>query len=431
MRRGAYGAVLAVAFASVVFAASAAAGNPHGSPAGVHVSGHAGAHATVTAHAHGNAHATSSGGAAGVHTVVGVRAHGQAHGNAGVRAGAIAGTHAVTTTHTNGHANAVLHSGLDTHAKAHVQTTGSVAANLRAGVKPSATTGFNALVSASSNRTKLYGNGMTAGQIALLAGMGSAMLLGPGNSQAHLVLCGNRLFEVHALKAHLGACGNTVGVTTGTFTPTGAGAAVGFGVSPTQTSLSPGLQGGLKPSATTGFNALVSASSNQTKLYGNGMTAGQIALQAGTGGVMLFGPGNSQAHLVLCGNRVVDVHALKAHAGACTTGVTLGTTSVVLSSSTPSIAAVTAQSSAALGANTSAATTRANVATKAKGRAGGVLGATATQAKSKATGAVLGATAHRGTLPFTGLALALPIGLALMLLVSGLGIRRAARSQNE
>ena len=320
MRRGAYGAVLAVAFASVVFAASAAAGNPHGLPAGVHVSGHAGAHATVTAHAHGNAHATSSGGAAGVHTVVGVRAHGQAHGNAGVRAGAIAGTHAVTTTHTNGHANAVLHSGLATHAKGHVQTTGSVAANLRAGVKPS---------------------------------------------------------------------------------------------------------------ATTGFNALVSASSNQTKLYGNGMTAGQIALQAGTGGVMLFGPGNSQAHLVLCGNRVVDVHALKAHAGACTTGVTLGTTSVVLSSSTPSIAAVGAQSSAALGANTSAATTRANVATKAKGRAGGVLGATATQAKSKATGAVLGATAHRGTLPFTGLALALPIGLALMLLVSGLGIRRAARSQNE
>ena len=320
MRRGAYGAVLAVAFASVVFAASAAAGNPHGSPAGVHVSGHAGAHATVTAHAHGNAHATSSGGAAGVHTVVGVRAHGQAHGNAGVHAGAIAGTHAVTTTHANGHANAVLHSGLATHAKAHVQTTGSVAANLRAGVKPSATTGFTALVSASSNRTKLYGNGMTAGQIALLAGMGSAMLLGPGNSQAHLVLCGNRLFEVHALKAHLGACGNTVGVTTGTFTSTGAG---------------------------------------------------------------------------------------------------------------PSIAAVGAQSSAALGANTSAATTRANVATKAKGRAGGVLGATATQAKSKATGAVLGATAHRGTLPFTGLALALPIGLALMLLVSGLGIRRAARSQNE
>src|SRR5205085_10259908 len=103
--------------------------------------------------------------------------------------------------------------------------------------------------------------------------------------------------------------------------------------------------------------------------------------------------GFPRAPLASFGPAVIgNASALKGHAGACTTGVTIGTTSVVLSSSMPSIAAVGAQSSAALGANTSAATARANVATKAKGRAGGVLGATATQAKSKATGAVLGAT---------------------------------------
>ena len=49
---------------------------------------------------------------------------------------------------------------------------------------------------------------------------------------------------------------------------------------------------------------------------------------------------------------------------------------------------------------------------------------------SNATGAVLGATSHQGALPFTGLALGVPLGLGVMLLVSGLGIRRAARSRS-
>src|SRR5207248_5255483 len=68
-----------------------------------------------------------------------------------------------------------------------------------------------------------------------------------------------------------------------------------------------------------------SASSNQTKLYGNGMTAGQFALQTGFGGAVLFGPGNSQAYMVLCGGRVIDVHALMAHLSVCGVGVTAGT----------------------------------------------------------------------------------------------------------
>src|SRR5205823_2242558 len=73
------------------------------------------------------------------------------------------------------------------------------------------------------------------------------------------------------------------------------------------------------PSSASGFNTTALAVSNQTKLYGNGQTAGQIALGAGYSG-MLFGPGNSQPHKTLCGNKSIDVHALKAQATACTAG---------------------------------------------------------------------------------------------------------------
>jgi hypothetical protein len=381
MKRGVYGAVLAAALASVVFASSAAAGNPHGTPASAHVTAHASVHATLKTHGH--VHATSSS-STGVHSHTGV------HTNTGV------------TAHT--------------HGNAHVQTTSSVGSSVNTGVKSSATTHFNTVASASSNQTKLYGNGMTAGQIALQAGQGSATLFGPGNSQAHLVLCGTRLFDVHALKAHLGTCAGTVGV------PVVVGTtSTGTGVQP-QISVSAGL----KPSATSGFNTVVSASSNQTKLYGNGMTAGQIALLAGQGGVMLLGPGTSQAHLVLCGTHVFDVHALKAQAGVCTTGVSSTPTTI---GATSSVTAPSASTSATTSTGASTSTSGA-VTIKGKGHArGSVLGATASQTGSANASGVLAATAHRSTLPFTGLALGLPIGLALMLLVGGLGIRRAARSQ--
>ena len=194
----------------------------------------------------------------------------------------------------------------------------------------------------------------------------------------------------------------------------------------------------MKPSAKTGFNTLVSASSNQTKLYGNGLTAGQIALLGGMGGAMLFGPGNSQAHLVLCGGRAFDVHALKAHVGACTTTATAGGTALSATVSPNTVGAATnahGSSAAQTGLSTSAglsasAGAHGTVATGANTSAtGGVLGTTATAASGNSNaGAVLGATTQSGNLPFTGLALGVPLGLALMLLVSGLAMRRAARS---
>lgn len=74
---------------------------------------------------------------------------------------------------------------------------------------------------------------------------------------------------------------------------------------------------GVKPSNSTQHDTHAAASSNQTKQYGNGKTAGQIATQAGYGDATLHGPGNSQPHKTSCGGHEVDVHALKAHGGDC------------------------------------------------------------------------------------------------------------------
>jgi hypothetical protein len=70
---------------------------------------------------------------------------------------------------------------------------------------------------------------------------------------------------------------------------------------------------GVKPSNTTKHDTHAAASSDQTKQYGNGQTAGQIATQAGYGDATLHGPGNSQPHKTAAcpGGHEVDVHALK------------------------------------------------------------------------------------------------------------------------
>src|SRR6476659_7894434 len=70
---------------------------------------------------------------------------------------------------------------------------------------------------------------------------------------------------------------------------------------------------GVKPSNTTDHDTYATASSDKTKVYGNGKTAGQIATQAGYGNAVLHGPGNSQPHKTApCpGGHEVDVHAWK------------------------------------------------------------------------------------------------------------------------
>jgi hypothetical protein len=73
-------------------------------------------------------------------------------------------------------------------------------------------------------------------------------------------------------------------------------------------------QPGVKPTNETAHDTHAAASSDETKQYGNGKTAGQIAVQNGAAPTtILHGPGNSQPHKAApcSGGHEVDVHALK------------------------------------------------------------------------------------------------------------------------
>lgn len=75
---------------------------------------------------------------------------------------------------------------------------------------------------------------------------------------------------------------------------------------------------GVKPSSDTAKDTHAAASSKETKQYGNGQTAGAIAVDNGaTGSTVLHGPGNSQPHKATpcSGGHEVDVHALKGRRG--------------------------------------------------------------------------------------------------------------------
>jgi hypothetical protein len=79
------------------------------------------------------------------------------------------------------------------------------------GVKPSNDTAHDTHAEAQSDKTKEYGNGQTAGQIAEQNGAaGNTSLHGPGNSQPHKAApcSGGHEVDVHALKSHRsGSCG--------------------------------------------------------------------------------------------------------------------------------------------------------------------------------------------------------------------------------
>ena len=88
------------------------------------------------------------------------------------------------------------------------------------------------------------------------------------------------------------------------------------------TSSAPASGQGVKPANDTAHDTHAAASSNKTKLYGNGKTAGQIAIHNGASpSTVLHGPGNSQPHKAApcSGGHEVDVHALKSrrHGKSC------------------------------------------------------------------------------------------------------------------
>jgi len=189
--------------------------------------------------------------------------------------------------------------------------------------------------------------------------------------------------------------------------------------------------GRARAGARSSVHASTASSANQTKLYGNGQTAGQIATQARFGSATLHGPGNSQPHKVLCGPHEVDVHALKAHAAKCAAAAAAAGVAATVSaavSTQPSVASSAAGQAptTAAAAKAAAAAKRAEASAKAKPSThkGGVLGAKAQLASAtKHVSRAILATA-KGTLPFTGLGLALPILLGLALIAGGYGLRR-------
>jgi hypothetical protein len=181
---------------------------------------------------------------------------------------------------------------------------------------------------------------------------------------------------------------------------------------------------GLKPSSVTSHNTLAPASSNATKLYGNGKTAGQIATQAGFGSSTLYGPGNSQPHKVICGPHNVDVHALKAHAAACAAAAVAASLSPTASAQ-PAVSSVAAQTPTVPATQSKSAGAKGEQAS----HGGGVLGARAALASvTKPVSRAVLASVRKGTLPFTGLGLWMPILFGLALIAGGYGLRRKAGS---
>ena len=194
-----------------------------------------------------------------------------------------------------------------------------------------------------------------------------------------------------------------------------------------KTQAQPTVSAGVKPASATGKNTLEAATSNKTKLYGNGKTAGQIAVQAGFGGSMLYGPGNSQPHKTACGPHMIDVHALKAH-GAAACAATSSSSSVsaeVTSGVSPAVSAAAAAQAAGKSGVLSA---KASAPAKTNKHASGVLSAKAALAATAKKPLRLVATVRHGNLPFTGLALWMPMALGLGLIATGLAMRRKGNS---
>ena len=180
---------------------------------------------------------------------------------------------------------------------------------------------------------------------------------------------------------------------------------------------------GVKPSNDTAHDTYAAASSAETKQYGNGKTAGQIAVQNGAApSTILHGPGNSQPHKAApcSGGHEVDVHALKAkRRTAC------GTQTPSAPQSTPDPGKV---SDPAHGPNT-AGNTPVSSASSPSIPNTSVSATPAVSAKHvrvesengvlSATGAIGG-----GTLPFTGFPLWVVALTAVALIALGLTLRR-------
>jgi hypothetical protein len=179
---------------------------------------------------------------------------------------------------------------------------------------------------------------------------------------------------------------------------------------------------GVKPSNTTQHETHAAASSDKTKKYGNGKTAGQIAITNGAAAsTILHGPGNSQPHKAAgcTGRHEVDVHALKArgHRKGCGTSSTPGGTPSGNAGSNPTV-------SSEPKLETSTPAGPAKPADPGTSQPAGSVASGSTQSSHGVLGAA--AVVAHGTLPFTGVQLWAVVLFALTLVAIGLALRRQA-----
>lgn len=197
-------------------------------------------------------------------------------------------------------------------------------------------------------------------------------------------------------------------------------------------------QSGVKPSNDTAHDTHAAASSEETKLYGNGKTAGQIAQQNGAApNTVLHGPGNSQPHKAspCAGGHEVDVHALKGKRGGSCGSASPPPHPTPNPVVTPDpvknpdpVKSPDPAKEPTTGPSTNPAVTPAGTVvisgsvsvTKVTGKHRGRHAASGLLAATEAVG--------RGTLPFTGVDLWSTAFVALMLILIGLALCRRARS---
>jgi hypothetical protein len=360
--------------------------------------------------------------------------------------------------------------GQSKHAEHNQQSSGGSGDN-STGVKPSNSTQHDTHANASSDRTKQYGNGQTAGRIATKAGYGNATLHGPGNSQPHKVNCGGHEVDVHALKHK--SCGAVEGAEhsehhstkaktesqhkpsmptqsdhkvtichkTGSATNPYVEITVDYhalknGHTAAKGDIIPapasGCPTGQVSSTTTQQTTTEQESCTQTKVVEKTVVSVEHFIgPKGSGRFRVIHPNSHSSHFrdkhpdVILTTSVPTTVTVKAPCPTSTATESVTTTE----QSTTTVAAAAVPAPPAPAAPAAAAPAPA-----APVAAGGVLGATAplhTTAKPKPAGGVLGATVRLGksvgssTLPFTGLPLWIFALVAGGLILAGAAARRA------
>lgn len=289
------------------------------------------------------------------------------------------------------------------------------------GVKPDSTTQHDTYASASSNKTKQYGNGTTAGQVATKAGFGSATLHGPGNSQPHKTACGSHEVDVHALKHQSSKCASTQSSSTQTSSTQSAGVSASAQqhvtiCHATGSATNPFVM--ISPSASGVFHGHMGHQGGRDIIppfVWNGATLSQ---NWDANGQAIFNAGCTVAQSSST-QSTQSIESTESTQTQSSTSVTAGTAAAA---TTLSSTQATTQSSTAPATSTPASTGAvkgATVALKAKSKAkpaGGVLGTTTR----------LGGTVGSSRLPFTGLSLWIYALVAAGLVGLGLVARRAA-----